>query len=436
MSEESTKAVADTQSSETSVWRKRDFTLFWFGQTLSVLGDAFATIALPLLVLQVTGSVAQMGLVTGIFVTGFVTMGIFAGIIVDRVDRRRLMICCDVVRTGVYFSLPLCWWWFGPHVWLIYVAVALGSCLGVLFWVAYVTAMASLVEKEQMTEANGQMQASAAIAFLVGPVLAGLVSSTRGPTFAISLDALSFAISALSLVCIRLRPSSYSSSLDLLTTGTTDQAGAAHHIGTFRNIYQEFLAGLRFLWHEPTLRSITIMLAFLTLLAASAQDLFIFHMKHDMRLGDTPVGMVFGLASLGSLSAGLLVATLRKHWGFSVCWLGGWIVNACSLLVIGLSFNLVLVAVLAMCFTFGQTVAGISSLSLRQEITPDHLLGRVTSVFWTIQFAPGSLGAVLFTSLAERLGTQFTLLTIGGLSLLVVAAGFFTPIRQRHPELS
>jgi hypothetical protein len=71
-----------------------------------------------------------------------------------------------------------------------------------------------------------------------------------------------------------------------------------------------------------------------------------------------------------------------------------------------------------------------------RKLPPNYLLGRVTSVFWIIQFALGSLGAVFFTSLAQFLGTQSTLLTIGGLGLLVVSAGFFTPIRQRHPELS
>lgn len=428
----STNASPATRDSQANLRHNRDFMLFWFGQSLSMLGDAFATIALPLLVLQVTGSVAQMGLVTGISAVGFVITSIFAGIVVDRVDRRRLMIGCDILRTGVYVSIPLCWWLFGPQVWLIYVVVAIGSCLGALFRVAYVTAIANLVEKDQITAANGQIQVTSAIAFLAGPVLAGLVSSAFGPTFAIGLDALSFAISALLLLFIRLRPVIQSSLSGQAAADATDQSGAVEQRGMLRTILQEFLAGLRFLWNQPLLRAISIMLAALTLLASGAEDIFIYHIKHDMRLGDAQVGIVFGLASVGSLLAGLLVSRMRKRWGFGVCWFGGWIVNACALLLIGLSFNLVLVAVLATGFIFGQTVAGISSLSLRQEITPDYLLGRVTSVFWTIQFAPGALGAVFTTILAQRIGTQSTLLIIGGLSLLVIVVGFFTPMRQRY----
>ena len=91
------------------LWRNRNFNIFWFGQTLSGLGDAVAMIAMPLLVLQVTGSVAQMGLVIGTFAVMQLFTGIFAGILVDRLDRRRLMIDCDLGRQFVYALIPVGW---------------------------------------------------------------------------------------------------------------------------------------------------------------------------------------------------------------------------------------------------------------------------------------------------------------------------------------
>src|SRR5260370_37198208 len=92
------------------LWRNRDFNIFWLGQTLSVFGDAFATIAIPLLVLRATGSVVVMGLVTAVFGVAQVVTGLFAGWLADRLDRRRLMIFCDILRTLLYFSIPLGWW--------------------------------------------------------------------------------------------------------------------------------------------------------------------------------------------------------------------------------------------------------------------------------------------------------------------------------------
>src|SRR5690242_7882314 len=112
--------------------RNRAFNIFWAGQTLSSLGDAVAIIALPLLILQATGSVVQMGLVTGMGGVGQLVAGLFSGVLVDRADRRRLMIVCDVARMLLLASIPAVWALAGPQLWLIYVVVfpvaALSAC--------------------------------------------------------------------------------------------------------------------------------------------------------------------------------------------------------------------------------------------------------------------------------------------------------------------
>jgi MFS family permease len=105
-----------------------------------------------------------------------------------------------------------------------------------------------------------------------------------------------------------------------------------------------------------------------------------------------------------------------------------------SLALVGLSTSLLLIAFLAICFTFSSTLSGVSSLSLRQQITPDHLLGRVTSAFWTIHTAPGPLGAALFTAISAHIGARDTLVFMGVLGLLITVTGLFTPARQRYPE--
>lgn len=432
--ETSAKLPRDKQTPGSSLWRNRDFNIFWFGQTLSAAGDAFALIALPLLVWQATGSVAQMGLVTGVFGISQLVMGIFAGPLVDRLNRRRLMIFCDVLRAFLYFSLPLSWWWFGPQVWLIFLVMGLVACLGMTFQVTYVTAIANLVDGDQITEANGRMQASSAVTYIVGPSLAGIVSASLGPALAIGIDALSFAFSALSLCLIRLRSGAQVASALLKDRSPEQAALSQRQTEQQRHLKQDFLAGVYFLWKEPTLRAVTILLSFFTLLTAGAIDIFIFHLKHDLRQADTAVGIVFGLASVGAVLAGLLAAYLRKRYGFAVCWLGGFLVSSLALMLFGLSSNLLLIAILATCFTFGITLSNISSMSLRQEITPDHLLGRVTSAFWTIHSAPGPLGAALFTAVTQRIGTHSVSLLIGGLCLLVTASGFLTPLRLFHTK--
>src|SRR5579884_3662290 len=107
---------SERPSAGARLWLNLHFNLFWLGQSLSDLGDAFAILAFPLLILQATGSVVQMGLVTGTFSVGRLLVGIFAGPIVDRYNRRALMVGCDFMRFLLFASIPVCWWLVGPQV--------------------------------------------------------------------------------------------------------------------------------------------------------------------------------------------------------------------------------------------------------------------------------------------------------------------------------
>lgn len=411
------------------LWRNRNFNIFWAGQTLSVLGDAFATIAIPLLVLQATGSVALMGLVTAVFGLSQVVTGLFAGWLADRLDRRRVMIFCDVGRTLLYFSIPLGWWLAGPQLWLIFAVVALGSGLGMVFQVTYITAISNLVDPDQLSDANSRLQGASAIGFILGPILAGVISGAFGPSVAITADALSFAVSAVTIFLIRLRPVVQVAPQDLLRGETPLPENETRARG---GIKQEFLAGLRFLWGQPVLRSLTILLFVTGLLSSGAMDIFIFHIKHDLGQSDSVVGLVFGLASIGGVIAGVLTPRLRRGLGFAVCWLSGTVLEFCALSLIGLAGNLWLIGLLATVFTFTSTLTAICSISLRQQITPDYLLGRVTSAFWTLTSAPAPIGAALFTALAGQHGAALVLCLVGAGGALTSAMGLFTPIRRQR----
>jgi MFS family permease len=393
----------------------RDFIIFWAGQTLSNVGDAIALIALPLLVLAATGSVARMGLVTGVSGVGMLIGGIVAGPLADRVDRRRFMIGCDLGRMLVYGAIPFGWWLLGPRLWLLFAVAALGSFLGMCFSVTYVAALPNLVDRDQVTDANGRLQASAALANLLGPALAGVIAARFGPVAALGADALSFAVSALSLACIRLRPS----------TGRS---------GQLAGWVAEMRAGLAFLWRQPVLRALTAMIGGFSFLTLAALDLFIFHLKHDLGGNDRAVGIVFSIASAGAIIGSLLAAPCRRRWGFGVCYLGGAIVQGIALVAIGLTPALALVAPLAAAFMLLDLLKGVNSMSLRQQITPDHLLGRVTAAFWTLNSAPGPLGAALLTLGAARFGAPTVLVGMGCCFTAIALVGLRTPARARQPQ--
>ena len=184
------------------LWRDRSFAVFLAAQTLSVAGDSFALIALPLLVLRATGSVAQMGLLTGVAGAAAIGAGFFAGSLADRLDRWALMLGCDLARLVLYGLIPLAWV-VHPQVWLLYVILPVCAAIGMVFEVTYVTVIPALAGGDRITEANGLLYASAAGAGIAGPLLAGLVSGAFGPAGAVAVDAASFAVSAGGLLLVR-----------------------------------------------------------------------------------------------------------------------------------------------------------------------------------------------------------------------------------------
>jgi MFS family permease len=399
------------------LWRNRHFNIFWFGQALSVLGDAFALIALPLLVFELTNSVLQMGLVTSASGISMLVTGLFAGVVVDRADRRRLMIWCDIGRVLIFGAIPLGWWLIGPQLWLIYVVVVLGSALGMLFQVAYTTAIPSLIDHDQITDANSRLQITYALGVAVGPFLAGLFSGRYGPAAALGVDAVSFLASAISLAAIRLRPA-------------TEAQTARRAVSL-----DEIVAGMRFVLSHPVLRSVTVMFFLFTLVAAGGYDLFIYYLKHDLGQSDNAVGVVFGVAALGGVLGGVLAPMLRRRLGFGACFIGGMCIECTAIMLIGLAATVPLIAGLAAGMAFANTVKLINSMSLRQEITPDHLLGRVTSAFWILIRVPRPIGAAVTTALGAQLGTPPVLVLMGVLGVAIALFGLLTPARIRTPEV-
>jgi predicted MFS family arabinose efflux permease len=382
-----------------------------------VLGSSISLVAVPLLVLAATGSLVQMGLITAISGVGTVVSGLFAGHLVDRLDRRRIMILCDLVRAGLHLLVPLVWL-VGPQLWLLYLLAALASCLSMVFDIGYVTAVANLVEPEQVTAANGRLSATFAIGSILGPSLAGLLATTIGAAWALGVDGVSFLVSALSIYVIRLRPQPH-------PRPGSDPADAGR---------EHFLVGVRFLWRQPTLRTLTILLGMLMFVELGAIDLLIFHLKHDLSVDSAGVGYVLGVSGVGAILAGVLAAPLRRSFGFGVCWLGSVLLMGVAFAGFGLSRNVYAIAVLAAAFSFGSTIGGICSMSLRQQVTPEHLLGRVTSAFWALHLAPGAVGAAVLTALAARIGVP-EVCVLGGLGcLLIVTFGLFSPVRAAHPE--
>jgi MFS family permease len=398
-----------------------NFRRFWLGQAVSTTGDAFALVAMPLLVLETTGSVAHMGGVTACGCAGQIAMSLAAGVIVDRAHRRSLMIACDVARAVLYAAPPLAWWLGAPSLVLLYVVAGLGAALGNLFQVGYVAAVANIVPKSDLALANGRLYATAALTYAAGPMLAGAVCARFGPAMALAFDAASFLVSAISLATVRFGQE------------RAERDANTHGGGALA----EVLVGLRFLARQPALRALVATMASVGLLGsagvtAAVIDLFVFHLRSDLAQNSHVVGLCLGLSALGALAGAVVAPRLHRSLGFGACFLGGTALQALGLATAGAFAGVGATMAGATLWAGGQTLRAVVAISLRQELTPDPLLGRVTAATWTMIFGAGAIGALAVTRLAGALGTSHALLVLGAALALVVGVASATPMASQQ----
>ena len=437
-----------------SLWRDRGFTVFLTAQTLSVAGDSFALIAVPLLVLRATGSVAQMGLLTGVAGAAAVVAGIFAGILADRLDRWNLMAACDLSRMVLYGLIPLAWAFHPRGLAALRDPAGLrGDRHGLPGRLRH-RGPGPVGPRPGSPKPMASSTAAQSAAGVAGPLLAGLVSALLGPAGAIGVNAASFAVSAAGVLVVRHELSSRrrgrrrtprapagpvpaGCSATPSGTATPGASGAASPGGPgsgspdAAGAWRELLAGARFLWQHPALRALTVLLTFFIFATYGLPDVLIYYLKHGLGQGDGVVGLVLAIAALGTVAGALAVAPLRRRLGFGRCWTGAVVLCGLAVAGLGASGSVPAVAVLAALYLGCISVAGISSMSLRQEVTPDHLLGRVTAAFWTIHFSLGPLGAALLTWAAGHFGVMAACVASGAACLVIGTIGLATPIRGR-----
>lgn len=382
----------------------REFNLLWASQALSALGDAMTLVAMPLVVLAATGSVEQMGRLTALARTAGLVATALAGIVVDRSEPRRIMLACDVFRCALMVLIPVALVLEYRSLGLVF-AVGVGAALAQgLFYVGHVSLVADLVGRARVGFANSRIEGSIALAYVFGPLIAGALSARLGPESVVGIDGATFLLSAITLLAMG-KPRSTS-------PAETGAAAPPSRLG---------LAGLRFLREQPELWRLTLLVASCQFFTAAIVDLFIFRLKHDVNLGDTGTGLTFATASAAAVLAAASTPRLRARFGFHRLWVAAVTLQGTALLAAYPAHSFAPIALAAAVYMAAMTVLMICQASIRQELTPQHLLGRVTSTYMVLVTLPIPLGALAATSLAARWGAAMVMTGLGA-GLLLTAA--------------
>jgi MFS family permease len=423
----SSSGPSSSGSAGPSLWRHKDFLLLWSGQSVSEIGSSVTMVALPLVaVVLLHASTFQVGLLTAAGTACFLLVALPAGLVVDRVPKRRLMLACDVARTLIIGSVAVAAA-FGVLTMLQLFAVALLAGLATVFFdVAYQSYVPALVEGARLHEANGKLGATQSFAQVAGPGVGGAVFGAF-KAGSMTVDAVSFAVSALSLWLIRTPEAATT----VPAPGPADEAGIDGRSG----LLAEVLAGLRFVVSHPVLRKIAACTGTANLFGSMSATLEVIFLIRIVHVRPAEVGLLIAVGSLGGIVGGVLSGRLSAWIGTArIIWISILTFGALTLVMplTAPGWRLVLFPIAGFSMTFTGVVYNIAQLSYRQLITPRELLGRMNAairwIVWGTLPLGGLIGGVLGG--AGVLGVRPTLWisVIGGW-----AAGFwvlFSPLRK------
>lgn len=404
--------------------KNRNFLMLWFGQTISLFGSEVSVLAFPLTAALVLGATpVQMGILGAAESAPFLLLSLFAGVWVDRLPRRPLLIAADVARAILLGLVPAAAMLGILRIEVLYVIGFLVGAYNMVFELAYASFLPSVVERAHLVEGNSKLQTSAAVAQLAGPGLAGgLVQLVTAP-IAVLADAISFAVSGLLLTAVRVRES----------VRLTQE--------TRRGMWREIGDGLRLLLAHPVLRAIVGCSATVNLFVDVHTAVYVLYLARELHIGPALLGVTFAVSSAGGLLGSLVAGPLVRRIGIGPALVVSQILAGLGASVIPLIGGpplaaLAVIIVGKAVWGLGVVVYVVNAVSVRQAIVPDRMLGRVTAGLRFITWGVGPFGFLAGGVLGQAIGLRATLV-VAGLGVLGGAAWLIlSPIRgfRRVPE--
>ena len=399
------------------LWRHPDFMKLWLGQTVSQFGSHITGAALPFVAFLTLGATpVQLGILGAMGSLPILLFGLVAGVWVDRVRRRPILIGADLGRALILGTIPLAAVLGALRIELLYVVAALVGILTVFFDVAYATILPSLVPRRQLVEANSKLGSSSALAEIGGPSLAGFLVQLISAPFAILIDAVSFLVSAAGIGLIRT------------AEPPPPPRGERQHLG------RDIAEGLRLVAGQPILRALAGSAATSTFFGNFIGVLYSIYCVQELGIPPALVGIMIGLGGVGAFFGTLVTGSVTRRLGVGRSIIGAILFATVINAAIPLAWGppLLVAGILMATQVIGDIawpVHSINEQSLRQALVPDRLLGRANA---SMQFLIGGvapLGALLGGWLGETIGMRPTLgIAIGGL-LLSTLWLIFSPVR-------
>jgi MFS family permease len=402
-----------------NLWRHRGFMLLWSAQSISLLGSQVSLLAIPLTaIMLLNASVMEVGLLTAAGYLPVLLVGLPAGVWVDRMRRRPILIVADLGRLAILLTIPIAYALDGLRMWMLYPIAFSAGVLTLLFDIAHQSYLPSLVRREQLTEGNAKLEFSYSGAQLAGPGLGGALVQILTAPIAIVADALSYLLSAVLLLTIR-----------------TPEPRPARPEGEEAGLGKQIREGLRYVLRHPLLRPIALTTGIGNLfdLFGMVAAILTLYAVRELQLTPLALGGVLAVANAGALLGAALNGRLIRRFGVGQMIAVSSVIPGLAVLLLPLATPETAMPVLSISLAlagFAISVYNINQISLRQTVTPDAMQGRMNATIRVLIWGTLPIGTFLGGLLGGAIGLRSTLVIAGIGSALASLPLVLSPVRS------
>jgi MFS family permease len=380
---------------------------YWLSGLLSDFGNGVRLTAFPLLAVRLTGSPAAVAAVTAVQGLPWLMLGAGAGVIVDRVDRRRLMVTVDSAQAAIVASLAAAVLAHSAGLVLIYVTAFLTGTGAALRRAGAVTCVPRLVEPDDLDKANGRLVAGQIVGNeLAGPGVGGwLFGLAAALPFAVNAGELGLAVLLLLTLPDVFQPAGQSAQQD--------------SAGVRATVRQDLAEGLAWLRRHSEIRDLTIASGVISAMDAAWIAVLVLYVIQILHQKPSAYGALLAVGAVGGIAAGAIGSRLTRRIGtWPVLLLSG-LAMAATQLVLGLTANVLIAALMLAASSAAWALFDLTAVTMRHRLVPDRLLGRITSLYGTVFGGAEAVGALAGGAFATAAGVRATIL-VGAMPIAAV----------------
>ena len=389
-----------------SIFAERSYSLYYAGQSLSYVGYGLSALAIPLLVFKLTGSALNLGLTYALEFFPFALFGLVGGSLADRLDRRRLMIACDLLRFIVFALFALLLWRHALTLPVLYTGIVVASIAAAVFLGGQSTSIPYLVGKERTAKAVASLLAAEQTSNIVSPPLAGfLFSLPGGALIALAATAFTYLTSQISLM--------------LVPSMGPDEPGL---LPSLRDLRADIVEGFRFMAADTAINVVAYSGLFLNFFAFIAVAVFIPFVKLSFGATDGQVGLAYGVIALGMIVGSLIGGATAKRWPFGPALLIALAFDSLIFMPAIFSTRLWPFVIFWTLAAMGVAFETTQIISWRMRIVPEEKIGRVFAAVRLVALIGIVPGTLLGGWLADHFGVRLPII-ISAIGYLIIALG-------------